>query len=55
MYRDVVEVRLDLGGIPCIVSDTAGLRGDWLGINTDSDVNEDGIDEIEKEGMRRSK
>lgn len=26
--RDVVEVRMDLGGLPCIISDTAGLRDD---------------------------
>jgi tRNA modification GTPase len=26
--RDVVEVRMDLGGMSCIVSDTAGLRSD---------------------------
>ncbi len=39
--RDVVEVRLDLGGVPCILSDTAGLR-------KHSD------DPIEQEGMRRT-
>lgn len=38
--RDVIEVRLDLGGVPVIVSDTAGLR-EFAGA-------------IEKEGMRRS-
>lgn len=38
--RDVIEVRLDLGGYPVIVSDTAGLR--------DSD------DPIEQEGVRRA-
>jgi tRNA U34 5-carboxymethylaminomethyl modifying GTPase MnmE/TrmE len=41
-YRDVVEVRLELAGVPCIVSDTAGLRAD------SSDV-------IELEGMRRAR
>lgn len=40
--RDIVEVRMDLGGIPCIISDTAGLRSD------SSDV-------IEEEGMRRAR
>ena len=40
--RDIVEVRMDLGGIPCIVSDTAGLR-----IETN--------DPIEMEGMKRAK
>ncbi|MGF1650472.1 MAG: tRNA uridine-5-carboxymethylaminomethyl(34) synthesis GTPase MnmE [Hyphomicrobiaceae bacterium] len=39
--RDVIEVRLDLGGFPVIVADTAGLR------ETESP--------IEREGMRRSK
>ena len=40
--RDIVEVRLELGGIPCIVSDTAGLR-------------EHTEDIIEQEGIRRAK
>lgn len=38
--RDVIEVKLDLGGYPVLVADTAGLR-------------ESG-DEIEQEGMRRA-
>ncbi len=38
--RDVVEVHLDLGGVPVVLSDTAGLR-------------ESG-DEIEREGVRRA-
>lgn len=38
--RDVIEVRLDLGGLPVIVSDTAGFR--------------DTEGAIEREGMRRS-
>ncbi|WP_072396003.1 tRNA uridine-5-carboxymethylaminomethyl(34) synthesis GTPase MnmE [Hyphomicrobium sp. CS1GBMeth3] len=38
--RDVIEVRLDLGGLPVIVSDTAGFR-ETQGA-------------IEREGMRRS-
>ena len=38
--RDVIEVRLDLGGYPVIVSDTAGLRPSG--------------DPIEQEGMRRA-
>jgi hypothetical protein len=42
LHRDVVEVRLDLAGVPCIVSDTAGLR------TGSSDV-------IELEGMRRAR
>lgn len=40
--RDIVEVRMDLGGIPCIISDTAGLRSD-------------SVDIIEQEGMRRAR
>jgi len=39
--RDVVEVRLDLGGYPVIVADTAGLR--------------DTGESIEAEGVRRAK
>jgi tRNA modification GTPase len=39
--RDVVECRLDLGGIPAVVADTAGLR--------------DARDEIEQEGIRRAR
>jgi len=38
--RDVIEVRLDLGGYPVIVSDTAGLR--------------EASGAIEREGIRRS-
>lgn len=38
--RDVIEVRLDLGGYPVIVSDTAGLR--------------ESADPIEQEGVRRA-
>ncbi len=38
--RDVIEVRLDLGGYPVIVADTAGLRA--------------GGDAIESEGVRRA-
>lgn len=40
--RDVVEVRMDVGGIPCVLSDTAGLRMD-------------SADPIELEGMRRAR
>ena len=38
--RDVVEVRLILGGVPVTIADTAGLR--------------DAADEIEREGIRRA-
>ncbi|MGE5539752.1 MAG: tRNA uridine-5-carboxymethylaminomethyl(34) synthesis GTPase MnmE [Gemmatimonas sp.] len=39
--RDVVEVSLDLGGVPVVLADTAGLR--------------DSADEIEAEGVRRAR
>jgi tRNA modification GTPase len=39
--RDVIEVRLDLGGYPVILADTAGLR--------------DSVDAIEEEGVRRAR
>ncbi|MEQ8179360.1 MAG: tRNA uridine-5-carboxymethylaminomethyl(34) synthesis GTPase MnmE [Amphiplicatus sp.] len=39
--RDVIEVRLDLGGLPVVLADTAGLR-------------EATEDAIESEGMRRA-
>ena len=39
--RDVIEVRLDLGGYPVILADTAGLR--------------DSEDGIEQEGVRRAR
>lgn len=39
--RDVVECRLDLGGIPAVLADTAGLR--------------QAADEIEEEGVRRAR
>ena len=38
--RDVIEVRLDLAGLPVIVSDTAGIR--------------EAASDIEREGIRRS-
>lgn len=38
--RDAIEVRLDLGGLPVILVDTAGLR--------------DSVDPIESEGVRRA-
>jgi tRNA modification GTPase len=38
--RDVIEVRLDLGGYPVVLADTAGLR--------------EATDEIEGEGVRRA-
>ena len=38
--RDVIEVKLDLGGLPVIISDTAGIR--------------DAEGEVEREGIRRS-
>ncbi len=39
--RDVVEARLDLGGVPMTLADTAGLR--------------DTLDDIEVEGIRRAR
>jgi tRNA modification GTPase len=38
--RDVIEVKLDLGGYPVLIADTAGLR--------------DSADEIEQEGVKRA-
>ena len=38
--RDIIEVRLDLGGIPVVISDTAGIR--------------DASGAIEREGIRRT-
>lgn len=38
--RDVIETRLDIGGYPVVVADTAGIR--------------ESMDEIEKEGVRRA-
>ena len=39
--RDVIEVRLDLGGLPVMISDTAGLR--------------EAAGPVEQEGMRRTR
>lgn len=39
--RDVVEVPLDIGGYPVLLSDTAGLR--------------DTTDSVEQEGVRRAR
>jgi tRNA modification GTPase len=43
--RDVVEVVLDLGGVRCALLDTAGVR----------DVVEEGVNDVEVEGMRRAR
>lgn len=43
--RDVVEVMLDLGGARCTLLDTAGVR----------EEKEDGVNEIEVEGMKRAR
>ena len=43
--RDVIEVHMDLGGLPVTVADTAGLRDEVDGIT--------GAGAIEAEGMRR--
>jgi tRNA modification GTPase len=42
--RDVVEVRLELAGLPVTLADTAGLRG----------LETEGLDPVEAEGIRRS-
>ncbi len=42
--RDIVEARLDLGGLPILLADTAGLR----------QGSESNLDPIEREGMRRA-
>jgi len=46
--RDVVQVNLDVAGVPVVLSDTAGLRGDV--------VEQDSVhvDDVEREGMRRA-
>lgn len=44
--RDIIEVHLDLGGYPVILSDTAGLRPDQ--------ISNEGHDSIESEGIRRA-
>ncbi len=45
--RDVIEVHLNLGGYPVILSDTAGLRPDQL-------QDDNAHDSIESEGIRRA-
>lgn len=44
--RDIIEAHLNLGGFPVILSDTAGLRPDQIGM--------EGQDSIESEGIRRA-
>lgn len=44
--RDVLEVLLDLGGFPVVLSDTAGLRS--------CDLSDDPHQSLEQEGMRRA-
>lgn len=44
--RDVIEVHLNIGGFPIIISDTAGLRPEQLG--------ESAQDKVESEGIRRA-
>lgn len=45
--RDVIEVHLNLGGYPAIVSDTAGLRPEEIDTKQDQD-------RLESEGIRRA-
>ncbi len=45
--RDVIEVHLDLGGLPVTLADTAGLRDVGAG-------DPRGLDPVEREGIRRS-
>lgn len=55
--RDVVEVRMDINGISCIVSDTAGIR--ITDENSPLEERDDDIfvstDAIEYEGMKRAR
>jgi tRNA modification GTPase len=44
--RDIIDVHLNIGGYPVILSDTAGLRPEQIG--------ERGHDKIESEGIRRA-
>lgn len=44
--RDVIEVHLNLGGLPVILADTAGLRPEEIGL--------EGQEGIESEGIRRA-
>ncbi len=44
--RDIIDVNLNLGGYPVILSDTAGLRPDQIG--------QEGQEGIESEGIRRA-
>ncbi|KAL3764990.1 hypothetical protein ACHAW5_001840 [Stephanodiscus triporus] len=45
LRQDVVEVVLDLGGVRCALLDTAGLR----------EEEEEGVNDVEVEGMRRAR
>lgn len=51
--RDIVEVHLDLGGYPVILSDTAGLKPELLQ-NVSRETLESSHDDIESEGIRRA-
>ena len=48
--RDVIEVHMDLGGLPVVVADTAGLR-EMAGLGGTA---ESAADPVEAEGMRRA-
>ncbi len=62
MCRDVIEVRMDINGVACVVSDTAGLRYNKVDNNHHKDnsnnpppASTDVIDLIEQEGIRRAR
>jgi tRNA modification GTPase len=46
--RDIIEVHLDIGGYPVVLSDTAGLRPEEL-------FSDEGHAQIEAEGIRRAR
>ena len=55
--RDVIEVHMDIGGLPVILADTAGLRAravDGATGNATGDATGDVVDPVEAEGVRRA-
>lgn len=50
--RDIIEVRLSVGGVCCMITDTAGIR---TNIEAVASGQIGGLNAVEEEGIRRAR